>query len=123
MIVLLWTLLAYLLFRELEMSDPARSTQVERPRRASRVTGVLGSGARNDPGQLRLRVTRRTEPEMRKLVEWVLNIAQTRYDAHQAGEPDPYDLPLPDDLATDTSGSSADRQRTIEVEHHRRSTA
>ncbi len=60
---------------------------------------------------------------MRKLVEWVLNIAQTRYDAHQAGEPDPYDLPLPDDLAIDTSGSNADSQRTMEVEHHRRSTA
>lgn len=32
---------------------------------------------------------------MRKLVEWVLNITQARYDAHRAGEPDPYDLPAP----------------------------
>ena len=30
---------------------------------------------------------------MRKLVEWVLNITQIRYDAYRAGDPDPYDLP------------------------------
>ena len=34
-------------------------------------------------------------PDVRKLVEWVLNITQARYDAHRAGEPDPYDLPPP----------------------------
>lgn len=52
----------------------------------------------SDPGRLRLRVTRRVEPDVRKLVEWVLNITQARYDAHRAGVPDPYDLSAPDGL-------------------------
>jgi len=57
---------------------------------------------------------------VRKLVEWVLNITQARYDAHQAGEPDPYDLPAPDSL-----GPVSDEQGRVEVElsHQRRSTA
>lgn len=49
---------------------------------------------------------------MRRLVEWVLNMTQARYDAHRAGEPDPYDLPLPEEL-TDRSGVSVGRGRTM----------
>lgn len=57
---------------------------------------------------------------MRKLVEWVLNITQARYDAHRAGEPDPYDLPAPDGR-----GPVSDPRGRMEPEpmHQRRSTA
>ena len=47
---------------------------------------------------LRLRVTRRGHPDLGKLIEWVLNIAEARHQAWQHGEPDPYGLPLPDEL-------------------------
>lgn len=102
------------------MSDPPRPTDAERPRRAAQGRGALGAGARDDPGRLRLRVTRRVEPDMRKLVEWVLNITQARYDAHRAGEPDPYDLPAPDGL-----GPVSDERGRVEAEPspQRRSTA
>ena len=53
---------------------------------------------------------------MRKLVEWVLNITQARYDAHRAGEPDPYDLPPPDELTNDSRDRSADGRATMEPE-------
>ncbi len=57
---------------------------------------------------------------MHKLVEWVLNITQARYDAHHAGEPDPYDLPAPDGL-----GPVSEEQGRVEPKplHQRRSTA
>lgn len=57
---------------------------------------------------------------MPKLVEWVLNITQARHDAHQAEEPDPYDLPTPDGL-----GPVSDARGRVEAEplHQRRSTA
>ena len=79
-----------------------------------------GAGAKDDPGQLRLRTIRRAEPDMSKLVEWVLNITQARYDAHRAGEPDPYDLPAPDGL-----GPVSDERGRVEAEPspQRRSTA
>lgn len=48
---------------------------------------------------LRLRVTRRDEPDLGKLIQWVLGIAEVRHRAWVAGEPDPYGLRLPDDLA------------------------
>lgn len=48
---------------------------------------------------------------MRKLVEWVLNITQHRYDAHLSGEPDPYDLPAPDEL-----GQVSDARGRVEAE-------
>ncbi|CCH76149.1 hypothetical protein BN12_110005 [Nostocoides japonicum T1-X7] len=113
-------LLAYLPTREIEMSDSNRSTNVQRPQRAARDRGLLGAGSRNDPGRLRLRVTRRAEPDVHKLVDWVLNIAQARYDAHRAGEPDPYGLPTPDGL-----GPASDERGKVEAEplHQRRSTA
>lgn len=47
---------------------------------------------------LRLRVTRREEPDLGKLIEWVLNIAEARHHAWLNGEPDPYGLPPPDGL-------------------------
>lgn len=80
------------------MSDRPRHTSIESPQRAARGRRALGAGSRDDPGQLRLRVVRRAEPDVRKLVEWVLNITQARYDAHRDGRPDPYDLPTPDGL-------------------------
>ncbi|WP_344223941.1 hypothetical protein [Kocuria atrinae] len=62
---------------------------------------------------------------MAKLVEWVLSITQARYDAHRAGEPDPYDLPPPDELTADSQDSNAGGRRTMEPGplHERRSTA
>ena len=54
---------------------------------------------------------RRAEPVLGKLVEWVLNMTQARYDAHRAGEPDPYDLPPPDDL-----GPVSDARGRVEPE-------
>ncbi len=45
-----------------------------------------------------LRVTRREETDLGKLIEWVLNIAEVRHRAWLNGEPDPYGLPPPDDL-------------------------
>lgn len=47
---------------------------------------------------LRLRVTRRDEPDLGKLIEWVLNIAEVRHRAWLDGDPDPYGLPPPDGL-------------------------
>lgn len=68
-----------------------------------------------------MRVVRRAEPDVRKLVEWVLNITQTRYDAYRNGEPDPYGLPAPENLSL----KSERRGRVEEPEllHRRRSTA
>lgn len=57
----------------------------------------MGTDTRN----LRLRVTRREHPDLRKLIEWVLNIAETRHRAWQHGEPDPHGLPPPARLSSD----------------------
>ena len=51
-----------------------------------------------DTRNLRLRVTRRDEPDLGKLIEWVLGIAEARHRAWVAGEPDPYGLRLPDEF-------------------------
>lgn len=56
------------------------------------------SGMRSDERNLRLRVARREEPDLAKLIEWVLKIAEARHRAWLIGEPDPYGLPPPDDL-------------------------
>lgn len=45
-----------------------------------------------------MRVTRRDEPDLSKLIEWVLGIAEARHRAWVNGDPDPYGLPPPDDL-------------------------
>lgn len=85
---------------------------------------MLGAGAGNDPGQLRLRTIRRTEPDITKLVEWVLNIAQARWEAYRAGDPDPYDLPMPANLSlmSDARGRVEENEDS-ELLHQRRSTA
>ena len=98
------------------MSDRPRPTDAERPHHAARGRGALNTGTRVDPGQLRLRTIRRAEPDVRKLVEWVLNITQARYDAHRAGEPDPYDLPPPDELTTESHDPSTGERDTMESE-------
>lgn len=100
------------------MSDRPRHTPDESPRRAVRGRGALGTGV--DSGQLRLRAVRRAEPDMRKLVEWVLNITQARHDAHRDGRPDPYGLPAPENLSR-----MSDVRGRVEEEpaHQRRSTA
>ncbi len=56
------------------------------------------SGMRGDERNLGLRVTRREEPDLGKLIEWVLGIAEARHRARLNGDPDPYGLPPPDDL-------------------------
>lgn len=48
--------------------------------------------------RLRLRVTRQHEPDLGKLIEWVLSIAETRRRAWLNGEPDPYGLPVPESV-------------------------
>jgi hypothetical protein len=55
---------------------------------------------RGDERNLRLRVTRREEPDLAKLIEWVLGIAEARHHAWLHGDPDPYGLPPPEDLAS-----------------------
>ena len=73
---------------------------------------------------LRLRTIRRAEPDVGKLVEWVLNITQTRYDAYRYGQPDPYGLPSPENLSltSDRRGRVEDEQER-KLLHQRRSTA
>lgn len=58
------------------------------------------SGMGSDDRSLRLRVTRRDEPDLGKLMEWVLGIAEARHREWANGEADPYGLPPPDDLAS-----------------------
>lgn len=60
----------------------------------------MNSDARN----LRLHVTRREEPDLGRLVAWVLEIAETRHRAWISGEPDPYGLALPDGIGPESSG-------------------
>ena len=75
------------------------------------VIRVLGGAAhlpvmRTEDRQLRLRVTRRDEPDRAKLIEWVLGIAEARHRAWINGEPNPYGLPLPVDIEHLTLGGS-----------------
>ena len=71
-------------------------------------------GMKTPEKRLRLRVTRRDEPDVDRLVELVLNIAEARYQADVNGEPDPYGLP-PSDQATAHSTSAAGAGRgTVE---------
>lgn len=58
----------------------------------------------SDALNLRLRATRRGEPDLAKLIEWVLGIADTRCRAWANGEPDPYGLTLPDGIRPESSG-------------------
>ena len=58
------------------------------------------SAMRGDERNLRLRVTRREEPDPAKLIEWVLSITAARHRAWLNCDPDPYGLLPPDDLAS-----------------------
>ncbi len=110
--------MAYLLSHEIEVSVLTPAPTRQRRPRAAQGQGALR--ARNDPGHLRLRTIRRAEPDVRKLVEWVLNITQIRYDAYRNGQPDPYGLPAPENLSL-----MSDRRGRVDEEpaHQRRSTA
>jgi hypothetical protein len=63
------------------------------------------SGMNGDARDLRLRVTRRDDPDVDRLVEWVLTIAEARHGAYVNGEPDPYGLPLPESVAARDDGA------------------
>ena len=106
------------------MSGLTPSPTRERRPHAAQGRGALLPGSGSDPGQLRLRTIRRAEPDTGKLVEWVLNIAQARWEAYRAGEPDPYDLPAPANLSllSDARGR-VDEHEEPELLHRRRSTA
>lgn len=52
----------------------------------------------SDDQNLRLRVTRREEPDLGKLIEWAVGIAEARHRAWVNDDADPYGLPPPDDL-------------------------
>lgn len=112
--------MAYLLSHETEVSVLTPTPTRQRPSRAAQGRGALGRGAGSDPGQLRVRAIRRAEPDVGKLVEWVLNITQSRYDAYRNGESDPYGLPAPANLSL-----MSDRRGRVEEEpaQQRRSTA
>ena len=45
-------------------------------------------------------MARREEPDLGKLIEWVLGIAEARHRAWVNGEADPYGLPPPANLAS-----------------------
>jgi len=111
--------MAYLLSHEIEVSVLTPAPTRQRHHRAAQGRGALGS----DP-VLRLRAIRRAEPDVAKLVQWVLNITQTRYDAYRNGAPDPYGLPIPANLSlmSDRRGRVEDKQEP-ELLHQRRSTA
>lgn len=95
----------------------------QRHHRAAQDRGALTRGAGNDP-VLRLRAIRRAEPDVAKLVQWVLGIAQTRYDAYRDGQPDPYGLPVPANLSlTSDARGRVEDEREPELLHQRRSTA
>jgi len=53
--------------------------------------------------RLRLRTTRRDEPDLGKLIEWVLSIAEARHRAWRDGKPDPYGLPPPESIRAEQS--------------------
>lgn len=62
---------------------------------------------------------------MGKLVEWVLNITEARWEAYRAGNPDPYGLPAPANLSrlSDARGRVEEDEQDPELLHRRRSTA
>lgn len=61
---------------------------------------------------LRLRVTRREEPDVDRLVELLLNIAEERHRAYLAGDPDPYGLPVPGTISR-LDDDSAGRKNVV----------
>lgn len=111
--------MAYLLSHEIEVSVLTPAPTRQRHDRAAQDRGVLGA----DP-VLRLRAIRHAEPDVGKLVEWVLNITQARWGAYRAGEPDPYGLPVPANLSlmSDARGRVEEEQEPVLL-RQRRSTA
>lgn len=61
-------------------------------------------GMKTEDRHLRLRVTRRDEPDLGKLIEWVLNIAEARHRAWRDGKPDPYGLASPESTRAEQPG-------------------
>lgn len=57
-------------------------------------------GMRSDERNLKLRATLREEPDLAKLIEWVLGIADARHRAWVNGDLDPYGRPPPEGLAS-----------------------
>ena len=102
------------------MSALAPAPTRQRPSRAAQDSGALGT----DP-TLRLRAIRRAEPDVAKLVQWVLNITQTRYDAYRNNQPDPYGLPIPGNLSlmSDARGRVEENEEPELLHPQRRSTA
>lgn len=76
------------------MSDPGPNHTEQASAARRRRKAEVRSGRGNDP-QLQLRVTRRAEPDMRRLVGGEHDPGPVR---RTAPGPDPYDLPPPDDL-------------------------
>ncbi|HZW45834.1 MAG TPA: hypothetical protein VFF32_15890 [Dermatophilaceae bacterium] len=75
---------------------------------------------RSDARNLGLRVTRRKEPDVDRLVELVLDIAETRHRAYVNGEPDPYGLPLPEPAPRKAAATNERLDpRGAHHEHHR----
>ena len=74
---------------------------------------------RTEDRRLRLRVTRRDEPDPGKLIEWVLNIAETRHRAWLSGEPDPYGLPVPESIEQIANRGTRSRKSCGTVKQHR----
>lgn len=71
-------------------------------------------------------MTRREHPDLGKLLEWVLNIAEARHRAWQRGEPDPYGLPQPAGLTPAAESARSElfvlsevRERIEEKQHPR----
>jgi len=73
----------------------------------ARAPNYMGDETRN----LRLVTTRRDQPDATKLVEWILDIAEARHRAWVNGQPDPYGLPLPDDLPSTATARALSVQR------------
>lgn len=57
----------------------------------------------SDARKLRLRVTRRDDPDRGNLIEWVLSIADARHFACFNREPAPYGLRMPDGIELESS--------------------
>lgn len=113
--------MAYLLSHEIEVSVLTPAPTRPRHHRAAQDRGALRAESGGDPA-LRLRTIRRAEPDVGKLVEWVLNITQARYDAYCDGQPDPYGLPTPANLSL-MSARRGRVEEEPELSRQRRSTA
>ena len=62
---------------------------------------------------------RRDEPDLGKLIEWVLNIAEARHRAWRDGKPDPYGLPVPESVRQIAKPGTRSRKICGTVKQHR----